>query len=49
MAKASASVIISHILTDEAPNAYKHFDPRQKGWTKGGAQACQIAWSETTA
>jgi threonine dehydrogenase-like Zn-dependent dehydrogenase len=33
--KAKPSVIISHELPlEEAPNAYKHFDSRDKGWTK---------------
>jgi glutathione-independent formaldehyde dehydrogenase len=33
--KANPSVIISHELSlKEAPNAYKHFDNRDKGWTK---------------
>jgi threonine dehydrogenase-like Zn-dependent dehydrogenase len=33
--KANPSVIISHELSlDEAPEAYKHFDNRDKGWTK---------------
>ena len=33
--KANPSLIISHELSlDEAPNAYKHFDNRDKGWTK---------------
>jgi len=32
---ASPSFIASHDLTlDEAPNAYKHFDARENGWTK---------------
>ena len=33
--RAKPSFIISHQLTlAEAPNAYKHFDAREKGWTK---------------
>ena len=33
--KAHPSKIISHELSlDEAPDAYKHFDDRDKGWTK---------------
>ena len=33
--KAKPSLIVSHELTlDEAPDAYKHFDSRDKGWTK---------------
>jgi threonine dehydrogenase-like Zn-dependent dehydrogenase len=33
--KAHPSKIISHELSlDEAPNAYEHFDKRDKGWTK---------------
>ncbi|MCY7423295.1 MAG: glutathione-independent formaldehyde dehydrogenase [Chitinophagaceae bacterium] len=33
--KAKPSAIISHELSlDEAPDAYKHFDDRDKGWTK---------------
>ena len=33
--KAIPSQIISHELSlDDAPNAYKHFDNRDKGWTK---------------
>jgi threonine dehydrogenase-like Zn-dependent dehydrogenase len=33
--KAKPSMIISHELgLDEAPDAYKHFDAREKGWTK---------------
>jgi len=33
--KAKPSSIISHELSlDEAPEAYKHFDDRDKGWTK---------------
>lgn len=33
--KATPSTIISHELSlDEAPEAYKHFDDRDKGWTK---------------
>lgn len=33
--RAKPSWIISHELTlDEAPNAYKHFDSRENGWTK---------------
>jgi glutathione-independent formaldehyde dehydrogenase len=33
--RAKPSWIISHELTlDEAPDAYKHFDERDKGWTK---------------
>ena len=33
--KAKPSFIVSHQLSlDEAPNAYKHFDARDKGWTK---------------
>ena len=33
--KAKPSCIISHRLgLDEAPDAYKHFDARDKGWTK---------------
>ncbi len=33
--KANPSVIISHELPlEEAPDAYKHFDNRDKGWTK---------------
>jgi glutathione-independent formaldehyde dehydrogenase len=33
--KVKPSSIISHELSlDEAPNAYKHFDARDKGWTK---------------
>ncbi len=33
--KAKPSWIISHSLSlDEAPNAYKHFNERDKGWTK---------------
>ncbi len=33
--KANPSMIVSHELPlEEAPNAYKHFDNRDKGWTK---------------
>lgn len=33
--KAKPSAIVSHELSlDEAPEAYKHFDDRDKGWTK---------------
>ena len=33
--KAKPSLILSHKLSlDEAPKAYKHFDDRDKGWTK---------------
>lgn len=33
--KAKPSAIVSHELSlDEAPNAYKHFNARDKGWTK---------------
>jgi len=33
--KAKPSLIISHELSlGEAPEAYKHFDARDKGWTK---------------
>ena len=33
--KARPSKIISHeISLEEAPGAYKHFDDRDKGWTK---------------
>ena len=33
--KAKPSFIVSHQLSlQEAPNAYKHFDAREKGWTK---------------
>jgi threonine dehydrogenase-like Zn-dependent dehydrogenase len=33
--KARPSLIVSHELSlDEAPDAYKHFDARDKGWTK---------------
>lgn len=33
--KASPSIIVSHELSlDEAPDAYQHFDDRDKGWTK---------------
>ncbi len=33
--KAKPSLIISHELSlDEAPEAYKHFDDRDNGWTK---------------
>lgn len=33
--KATPSKIISHRLSlDQAPEAYKHFDAREKGWTK---------------
>ena len=33
--KATPSKIISHTLSlDEAPNAYKHFNARDDGWTK---------------
>lgn len=33
--KVSPSFIVSHELPlDEAPNGYKHFDAREKGWTK---------------
>ncbi len=33
--RAKPSFIVSHRLPlDEAPNAYKHFDAREKGWTK---------------
>ena len=35
MGKAHPSKIVSHELAlDEAPDAYKHFDAREKGWTK---------------
>ena len=35
LGKATPSRIISHELTlDEAPDAYTHFDKRDKGWTK---------------
>jgi threonine dehydrogenase-like Zn-dependent dehydrogenase len=35
LGKATPSKIISHeISLDEAPNAYDHFDKRDKGWTK---------------
>jgi glutathione-independent formaldehyde dehydrogenase len=42
--KAKPSFLVSHeLLLDEAPDAYKHFDARDKGWTKvvlkPGAQA----------
>lgn len=33
--KAKPSFIVSHELSlDEAPEAYKHFDSRDEGWTK---------------
>ena len=33
--KANPSMIISHeIALDEAADAYRHFDNRDKGWTK---------------
>jgi threonine dehydrogenase-like Zn-dependent dehydrogenase len=33
--RANPSMIISHELSlDEAPEAYEHFDKRDKGWTK---------------
>ena len=33
--KANPSFIVSHELTlDQAPEAYKHFDAREDGWTK---------------
>ncbi len=33
--RAKPSWIVSHHLAlDEAPNAYKHFDDRDDGWTK---------------
>jgi threonine dehydrogenase-like Zn-dependent dehydrogenase len=33
--KATPAVIVSHELPlMEAPDAYKHFDNRDKGWTK---------------
>jgi threonine dehydrogenase-like Zn-dependent dehydrogenase len=33
--KATPSMIISHELSlEEAPDAYKHFDNRDMGWTK---------------
>jgi glutathione-independent formaldehyde dehydrogenase len=33
--KAEPSVIVSHQLSlEEAPEAYRHFDAREKGWTK---------------
>jgi threonine dehydrogenase-like Zn-dependent dehydrogenase len=33
--KAKPSFIVSHRLPlDEAPNAYRHFDARDNGWTK---------------
>lgn len=33
--RAKPSFLVSHRLKlDEAPNAYKHFDRRDKGWTK---------------
>ena len=33
--KAIPSQIVSHELSlDDAPDAYKHFDKRDKGWTK---------------
>jgi glutathione-independent formaldehyde dehydrogenase len=33
--RAKPAWIISHELAlDEAPDAYKHFDSREKGWTK---------------
>ena len=33
--KAKPSFIVSHQLSlKEAPDAYKHFDAREKGWTK---------------
>ncbi|MCA3186248.1 MAG: aldehyde dehydrogenase, partial [Cupriavidus sp.] len=33
--RAKPSFIVSHELRlDEAPDAYKHFDNRDKGWTK---------------
>jgi len=35
LGKATPSFIVSHELTlDEAPDAYAHFDAREKGWTK---------------
>lgn len=35
LGRATPSWIISHELTlDQAPDAYKHFDQRDKGWTK---------------
>nr|AUN35680.1 threonine dehydrogenase-related Zn-dependent dehydrogenase [uncultured bacterium] len=35
LGKATPSQIISHELSlDEAPDAYKHFDKKDKGWTK---------------
>ncbi len=33
--RAKPSFIVSHRLSlDEAPDAYKHFDARENGWTK---------------
>jgi threonine dehydrogenase-like Zn-dependent dehydrogenase len=33
--KAKPSLIVSHQLSlDEAPDAYRHFDARENGWTK---------------
>jgi glutathione-independent formaldehyde dehydrogenase len=33
--KATPSFIVSHELPlDKAPDAYKHFDAREQGWTK---------------
>jgi hypothetical protein len=33
--KAKPSFFVSHQLSlDEAPDAYKHFDNREEGWTK---------------
>jgi glutathione-independent formaldehyde dehydrogenase len=33
--KAKSSFLVSHELSlDEAPDAYKHFDARETGWTK---------------
>jgi threonine dehydrogenase-like Zn-dependent dehydrogenase len=33
--KANPSMIVSHeIPLDQAPEAYKHFDNRDEGWTK---------------
>jgi len=33
--KAKPSFIVSHELSlKDAPDAYKHFDTREKGWTK---------------
>ena len=41
--RANPSFIISHALPlDEAPEAYKHFDPREAGWTKVVLKAVEI-------